>query len=133
MQYALLMYGDEAHGETPTAMPPELAVQWDAFWSAQGDGAPVLGWSALAPTTTASTLRIRAGKAGKAGKAGEAGEADGTGEPVVTDGPFAETKEQLGGLIVIECADLDAALAFATTVPCAPRGSIEVRAIAESG
>ena len=73
------------------------------------------------------------GGAGKAGKAGEAGEADGTGEPVVTDGPFAETKEQLGGLIVIECADLDAALAFATTVPCAPRGSIEVRAIAESG
>ena len=121
MQYALLMYGDEAHGETPTAMPPELAAQWDAFWAAQGDDGPVRGWSALTPTGTASTLRIRSIGA------------DGAGGPVVTDGPFAETKEQLGGLIVIECAGLDEALAFAVTVPCAPRGSIEVRAIAESG
>ena len=115
MPYALLMYGDEAHGETPTAMPPEQVAQWDAFWSAQGDDGPVRGWSALTPTGTASTLRSGAGGA------------------VVTDGPFAETKEQLGGLIVIECADLEAALAFAATVPCAPHGSIEVRAIAESG
>ena len=115
MQYALLMYGDEAHGETPTAIPPKVAAQWDAFWRAQGDGGPVLSWSALAPTAAASTLRV-----------GAVG-------PVTMDGPFAETKEQLGGLLVIECADLAAALAFAATVPCAPHGSIEVRAIAESG
>lgn len=116
MQYALLMYGDEAHGETPTEMTPEVAAQWEAFWSAQdGSDGPVRGWSALTPTTTATTLRVRQSA------------------PLVTDGPFAETKEQLGGFIIIECADLDEALAFAAQVPCAPNGSIEVRAIAESG
>ena len=132
MQYALLMYGDEAHGETPTAMLPEQAAQWDAFWAAQGDDGPVRGWSTLTPTRTASTLRVGANGANGADGADGAG---GAGGAVVTDGPFAETKEQLGGLIVIECAGLDEALAFAfaATVPRAPRGSIEVRAIAESG
>jgi hypothetical protein len=116
MQYVLLMYGEEAHGETPTQMTPERAAQWDAFWQAQGDDSPLSGWGALTPTPTATTLRV--------GREGA---------PLVTDGPFAETKEQLGGFIIIECAELDAALAFAAQVPCAPRGSIEVRAIAESG
>jgi len=69
----------------------------------------------LDATTTASTLRLRNGKT------------------MVTDGPFAETKEQLGGLYVVDVPDLDAALAIAARMPTAEVGSIEVRPIPDYG
>lgn len=66
---------------------------------------------ALEPSTTATTVRVRNGK------------------PVTTDGPFAETREQLGGFYLIEAKDLDEAIAIASRIPSARTGSIEVRAI----
>ena len=110
MRYLLLMYGEEAAGETPGAMPEERAAEWDAFWREQEPSGPVVQWAALQPSALARTVRVRGG------------------ERLVVDGPFAETKEQLGGYILIECASLDEALAFAERVPCGPHGSIELRA-----
>ena len=75
------------------------------------NGASLRGGNALQPTTTATSLRR-----------------DATGKLVVTDGPFAETKEALGGYYLIEAADLDEALAVAKQVP-APAGGLEVRPI----
>jgi hypothetical protein len=115
MRYVLLMYGEEAAGETPTRMPPERAAEWEAFWRGPGQEGLLQGWGALQPTDTSTTLRV-------------------TGEQwVTTDGPFAETKEQLGGYIVLECDSLDDALDFAKRVPCGPHGSIEVRPISDFG
>jgi hypothetical protein len=63
----------------------------------------------LQPSSSATTLRVR------------------DGEPVVTDGPFAEIKEQIGGYYVLDCADLDEALRWAAMIPAARYGAIEVR------
>jgi hypothetical protein len=67
----------------------------------------------LQPTSTASSVRIR------------------DGELEVTDGPFAETKEQLGGFYILDCDDLDEAIAFARKLPAAEHGSVEVRPVWE--
>ena len=115
MRYLLLMYGEEAAGETPTRMPPERAAEWEAFWRGAGRDDILAGWGALQPTETATTLRVE------------------DANWLATDGPFAETKEQLGGYLLLECDDLDQALDFAKRVPCGPHGSIEVRAMADSG
>jgi hypothetical protein len=73
------------------------------------------GGEALQPTSTATTVRVRDGKT------------------VTTDGPFAETKEQLGGYYLFECKDLDEAIQWAAKIPGAKFGSIEVRPIWEFG
>ena len=72
------------------------------------------GGEALQPTTTATTVRVR------------------DGEALVTDGPFAETKEDLGGFYLFECQDLDEAIELAARIPGAQHGSIEVRPISSS-
>ena len=115
MPHLLLMSGEEAVGETPTHMSPERAAEWDAFWRGLGQDEILDGWAALQPTETATTLRLEGGTR------------------LATDGPFAETKEQLGGYLLFECDELEQALRFAKRVPCGPRGSIEVRAMAEFG
>jgi hypothetical protein len=69
----------------------------------------MLSCEPLDPTSTATTIRVR------------------NGETVPTDGPFAETKEQLGGIYVIDVKDLDAAMAWASKIPDARTGSIEIR------
>jgi hypothetical protein len=71
----------------------------------------IKGGNALQPTTTAATMRVRDGK------------------PIVTDGPFAETKEQLGGFYLIEAKNRDEALAIAAKIPGARFGGVEVRPI----
>jgi hypothetical protein len=73
----------------------------------------MLGGDELAPTSTATTVQVRGG------------------ERLVTDGPFAETKEQLGGYFLIDVDDLDAAIDIAARIPSVQSGSIEVRPIAE--
>ena len=80
----------------------------------QGAGAMLAG-EALQPTTTATTVQVRNGRT------------------LTTDGPFAETKEQLGGFFMIEAKDLDEAIAWAAKIPSATSGSIEVRPIMEFG
>ena len=115
MPYALLMYGDEAHGETPTAMPPEQGCAVGRVLERAGRRRAC----ARLECPDAHRNREHAAQAERAVRSSPTGRS-------------RRRRSSLGGLIVIECADLEAALAFAATVPCAPHGSIEVRAVAES-
>lgn len=106
MKYAILIYDDEAKWtENPDLAP------WMEYTQALMDAGVLRGGEALEPTATATTVRLVDGKV------------------VTTDGPFAETKEQLGGFYLIECAHLDEAIAWAGKIPSADRGSVEVRPI----
>ena len=112
MKFMLLLWGDESHWAD---MSEEEAAAEMARWedySAQlvAVGAMVSG-EGLQPSATSKTLRIE------------------NGERVVTDGPYAETKEQLGGFYVIECASMDEAIEWAAKVPSAERGSTEIRPV----
>ena len=107
MRYMLLIYDDE-HTRTDDDMDLKPWMEYTA--SAQAAGVYEAG-AGLLPTETATTVRKREG------------------ERLVTDGPFAETKEQLGGYYLLECKDLDEALECAAKIPSARHGSIEVRPI----
>jgi hypothetical protein len=109
-QYLLLIYGDE---QALDAAGDETASATLAGHVAFGEAnrAAIQGGNALEPTGSATSVRRR-----------------GDGDFVITDGPFAETKEALGGYYLVEAADLDEALALAKEVP-SPFGSIEVRPI----
>ena len=112
MKYALLIYEDEA--AMPQEGTPEAVEQFQAYYSFTEDintEGIALGGEALSPTDTATTVRIREGSVS------------------YTDGPFAETKEQLGGFYLIDVEDFDAALAVAARIPGARTGSIEVRPV----
>ncbi len=113
MRYLLLIYGPEAT-EPPSeeAMAEEMTA-YNAFGREVTERGVMRGGEALEPTTTATTVRVR------------------DGETVVSDGPFAETKEALGGFYLLECRDLDEAIELAAKIPGAKSGSIEVRPIWE--
>jgi hypothetical protein len=111
MRYMMMVYDNEARWTEPT--PEEMAKlmeEFDAF-HAEIMERGVLIAERLHPTPTATTLRVRDGKR------------------LMTDGPFAETKEQLGGVYVFECRDLDEALDIAAKIPTAKTGSIEIRPV----
>ena len=113
MKYTLLLYGDESRWANMT--PEESAEdmqRWGAFYEElMGSGAYLAG-EGLDATSSAVTVRIK------------------DGEAVHTDGPFAETREQLGGFYLLECADLDAALGWAAKVPdLGEGGCVEVRPV----
>ena len=112
MQYLLLIYDNEkmwpAMGE---AERNALMGEYFAFTEEHRKNGKVLAGDALQATTTATTVRVRDGKR------------------LTTDGPFAETKEQLGGYYLVEAKDLDEALAIAAKIPSARFGSIEVRPV----
>ncbi len=116
MQYLLLIYGDEAAGnERFEAMSEEERSQdlgrwWQYDNELREAGVHVAG-EALHPTMTAKTVRGQ------------------DGEPVVTDGPFAETKEQLGGFYLIDVPSEQEALEWARKMPNLPDGSVEVRQV----
>jgi hypothetical protein len=112
-QYLILIYGDEA--QFAQASPDEWAQLRQGHY-AFGDANEkhILGGNALEPVATATTIRPGADRA--------------AGEVTITDGPFAETKEALGGYYLIEAADLDEAIAIASKVP-APFGGVEVRPV----
>jgi hypothetical protein len=115
MRYLLLIYSPESHYMKMS--PPEmgaLMAEWGRFHEEIAASGVLEGSDRLQPTATASTLRLRAGKA------------------ATTDGPFAETKEQLGGYYLIRVQNLDEALAWAAKIPSARVGSIEVRPIWEA-
>jgi hypothetical protein len=111
VRYMLLIYGDEnALDETER----ERCYQESAQLAHQLDSAgQFLASSPLHPTSTATSVRVREGKR------------------LVTDGPFAETREQLGGYFLIEARDLDEAIAIAERIPMARRGTVEVRPVIE--
>jgi len=112
MNYLLLIYGveEEAAPSDPDAAQAMHAA-YNAFTEGIAKSGVLRGGDALEAVATATTVRVLGG------------------EVVVTDGPFAETKEQLGGYYLIECADLDAAIKIAADVPGAMQGSIEIRPI----
>ncbi len=114
MRYLLLIYQNEA--EHAKLSQEELGAEYGAYMAfgeeVQKKGVFLSG-EALMPTNTATTVRVRGGKT------------------LNTDGPFAETKEQLGGFYLLNCKDLDEAIQFAAKVPAATDGSIEIRPIME--
>jgi hypothetical protein len=112
MQYLLLIYENEArYDKMNEAEMGKLLSDYRAFTQSVIEGGQFKAGDALQPTTTATTVRVR------------------NGNIAVTDGPFAETREQLGGYYLIEAKDLDEAVAIAARIPSAPVGSIEVRPI----
>jgi hypothetical protein len=112
MQYLLLIYQSEsdAHLQNP-ATTKEISAEYGLLTQAIKDSGNFVGGNALQSIATATTVRVRDGK------------------PVTTDGPFAETREQLGGYYLVEAAHLDDAIAIAARIPSARFGSIEVRPI----
>lgn len=114
MKYMLLLYADPANEPTPGT--PEFDAYIQEFFTV-GDRTKHLGTfiagHGLQGVETATSLRIRAGKT------------------ETMDGPFAETREHLGGFYLIEAPDLDAALAYAAEIPVARLGTVEVRPVME--
>ena len=112
MRYLLTIYGDESGWNDIT---PEQSQQIMAAYGAFGQEAQaagvLLGGEGLQPTSTATTVRVR------------------DGEALTTDGPFAETREQLGGYYLLDCKDLDEAIGWAGKIPGAQSGSVEVRPV----
>jgi hypothetical protein len=115
MRYLLLIYGEEPTQEPPAAEVEKVMGEWYAYDAAIRSAGVHLAGEALQPSHTATTLRLK------------------DGERVVTDGPFAETREVLGGYYLIDVPDLDTALDWAARCPGARFGSMEVRPIMELG
>ncbi len=109
MQYILLIYGDENSGATMSAEEQGKTMQeWVDYTQLLRDKGWYLGGDALHPTSEATTVRGQGGP------------------PVTTDGPFAETKEQLGGYYLVECKDLDEAIEASSKMPIRG-GGVEIR------
>lgn len=116
MEYMLLIYGEEQAWNALSA--DEIATTMAAYgrFTEELIAAGVMrGGAELAPVTTATTVRVRNGKV------------------MTTDGPFAETKEQLGGYYLIDVPDLDQAIHWASKIPSAALGSIEIRPQVDNG
>jgi hypothetical protein len=112
MQYLLLIYDPEkAWTEMPEAERNQLFTEYMTFTNDIKASGHYRAGDALQPTHTATTVRVRDGKLSS------------------TDGPFAETREQLGGYYLVEAKDLDEATKIAARIPSAKIGSIEVRPI----
>jgi len=105
MQYLLMIYSDE------TAPDPGLTSEYMAFTQDIVKSGAFKAGDRLKPSSTATTVRIRDGKT------------------MITDGPFAESREQLGGYYLVEAPDLDGAIAWARKIPGGPNYAVEVRPI----
>ena len=112
MEYALLIYADESVFASRSSDEKERAfASYRAYTAALREAGVYVGSVKLVESPSATSVRVR----------------DGT--TLMTDGPFAETKERLAGLYIVECADLDEALARAAELPGAKLGTVEVRPI----
>jgi hypothetical protein len=112
MAYALLVYGDPS-APAPETVPEGVFDDWGECTRALREAGVLLAGDGLAPAETATTVRHRDGGLS------------------LTDGPFAETKEQLLGFYLIDVPDLDEAIDIASRVPGARTGSIEIRPLVE--
>ncbi len=112
MKYLLTLYMDQSQAEGRTPEDAQAAMSaWDAYTQeVNGAGALVAGEGLQSPDT-ATTIALEP-----------------SGDHIVTDGPFVETREQLGGFYLLDCADLDEALAWAHKIPM-PNGKVEVRPV----
>ena len=112
MQYLLMIYSNEAeYAKLDAATSQKVMAEYGAFTQSIIQSGNFKAGDRLQPTATATTVRVKDGKV------------------LTTDGPFAETREQLGGYYLVEAKDLDAALGIAARIPGARYGSIEVRPI----
>jgi len=112
MQYLLMIYGDEAAMLKATEQANgQMLASYRAYTDAIQKAGVMKGGSRLRPTSEATTVRVNNGKT------------------QVLDGPYADTKEQLGGFYLIDVPDLDAALAWAAKCPGASTGTMEVRPV----
>jgi hypothetical protein len=115
MKYLALIYGDTDRWESMSSDDQEsMRHRYRAFAEEAGQRGALVGGFELDAASTATTLRA------------------GDGGPIVTDGPFAETKEQLGGYFLLECGSLDDAIELASKIPAAQNGgAVEVRPVLE--
>ncbi len=114
MRYMALIYGNEAASiNMSEAQGQAMLGEYNAFSEMATARGALLGGEALLPTHSATSLRVREGKT------------------LTTDGPFAETKEQLGGFYLLKCDNLDEAIEMASQIPGAKQGTIELRPIVE--
>jgi hypothetical protein len=116
VRYVFLIYLDP--DVLPAPETPELQEEWrryDEFTKATGERELFETADALQPPDTGTTVRVR------------------NDETIVTDGPFAETKEQLAGFYVLHCEDIDEALELASRIPGARHGAVEIRPVLEYG
>ena len=112
MQYMLLIYGNEAAMKSATQADRDAMFRsYHEYTQSIIKTGNMKAGDALQPTATATTVRVRDGKT------------------LTTDGPFAETREQLAGFYLIDCGDLDEAVRWAAKIPGAARGSVEVRPV----
>ncbi len=112
MRYMLLIYGDATYQPSEAEMGATMG-EYMAFTQGIVDSGEMVAGDPLHPVSTATTVRVREGVR------------------AITDGPFAETTEVLGGYYIVDVADLDRALAVAALIPGARSGSVEVRAIVD--
>lgn len=113
MRYLLLLYSAPDAGPQSEEEMAEEMPKWFAYTDELAQAGVMLGGEALQMPDTATTLQVR------------------DGGRITTDGPFAETKEILGGFYMIDVPDLDAAMEWAEKVPSAPYGKVEIRPIME--
>ena len=112
MRFLLLIYDDESGSEdaTPEQFAAMLA-EYEAYDRAVQEAGVFVSGEGLQPTATARTVRMR------------------DGAPLRTDGPFAETREQLGGYYLLDCADIEEAMRWAERIPVPASGGVEVRPV----
>lgn len=113
MRYMMLIYGTEQTIQPSEAEQAAVMEAYNAFAAEAKAREALLSGEALYPVSSATTVRVRNGKV------------------LTTDGPFAETKEQLGGFYMLQCKNLDEAIELAAKIPGAKFGSVEVRPIYE--
>jgi hypothetical protein len=112
VKYLLTIYGDESGWDQVSEEEGRAVMAaYEAFGREAEQAGVFLGGEGLQPSGTATTVRVR------------------DGQPELTDGPFAETREQLGGYYLLECRDLDEAVRWAAKIPGAATGAVEVRPV----
>jgi hypothetical protein len=111
MRYLLLIYNTEPTEPVPDDVLADEQDGYNDLTTSMREGGQFEAGEALQPTTTATTVRVENGRT------------------ITTDGPFAETKEQLGGFYLVDCRDIDEAIELAARIPGAKHGSIEIRPI----
>lgn len=111
MRYLLLIYNTEPTEAVPEDVMAQEQDGYNALTTSMRESGQFEAGEALQPTSTATTVRVDNGRT------------------ITTDGPFAETKEQLGGFYLVDCRDIDEAIELAARIPGATHGSIEIRPI----
>jgi hypothetical protein len=110
MRFLVLLYGDESAWERMSPEDLQRSLEaYEAFGKELTEAGAWVAGEGLQPEASAAVLRVQ------------------DGQPLVTDGPYAETREQLGGFYVLECKDRDAAIAWAMKIPFADQGATEIR------